>query len=56
MSCGSCSPSGASSRCGLRSPDGLCHHSRSRSRSPSRHADEDRQEEHSSMELIDVIA
>ena len=50
MSRGLCSPSGKSC-----SPDGLCC-SRSRSCLPYRRKDEDHQEQHSSMELIDVIA
>ena len=50
------SPSRASSRCSSHTPGGSRHHSHSWLQSPSRQADEDRQEEHLSMELVDVIA
>ena len=50
------SPSRASFRGGSASPDGSRCHSQPRLRSPSRRADEDRQEEQSSLDFVSVVA
>ena len=50
--CGSHSPSRTSSRYSSGSPGDLRHHSRSR----SWHADEDHQEEQSSLDFVSVVA
>ena len=55
-SCRLWSPSRVSSRGGSASPDGSRHLSRSRSWSLSRRADEDRQEEQSSLHFVSMVA
>ena len=50
------SPSSTSSRDGSASPDGSRRHSRSHLRSPSRRADEDRQEQQSLLDFVLVVA
>ena len=51
----SLSPSRTSSRSGSASPGGEKRYTRSRSPSPSRRADEDRQEEQSSLDFVSVV-